>query len=646
MNDCRTNERVLRGCRTMAAGYHNSIAVLLATVFCLGANVRAGVTITSPTPGDTLVAGQVVQISWTKTADVSDTGTILVTLRRVNEGPGFRILFSTSLGPPLFVAGDGAATFRVPDWAGDESDYTLTLSVAGSIPGENFIDTVSPVGIVGSANGQRLELPRPVSPSRWRVGHRQRVDFIATGFYGAVAVSLANLDIQWTLSVTSRASDGYALLDLPADMPGGDYMIRVSTTSTPERQFRKMMPFDEVPAPTIEGLNPDYAWEITVPDPGQVWNAGEARDVCWTTSLTNGDVIVTVARLADFSGSATTARARVGDGCVSLTPCSFVEGSDFIIFVSVRPEGGGSVMRWAPGLYTVSPTSSAPVLNLTSLNNAPTFTTGDTVSFTWEHAGFPADAGVIPFLHADDSEHLWLTNIGFSEPIESGVFNWTAFAPVTGTTEYIPRICVPSVGCPLVCDVADAPITILPLPNPPLFDVSFDGQAAVYRADEEISVAYTALGVTGMEVELRILQDDRWPWFVARQPAIDGPGVVFGTPQPAQPASRLNRFEVRLLNGDAVLAKALSDPFVFVSGVPTCGDVADDLIVDHRDWFELASCMGLSPLAPPGGPPFVEACRSADFNGDERIDLHDHQIFQNHFGIGSSAEPPNCPVVP
>ncbi len=127
-----------------------AVVVLMAAALGLEGDVLAGVTITSPVPGDTWIAGQDVEITWTKTADIPDDQAIGVTMRRPNDGPGFRVLLATSLNPRLFVAGDGAASFRIPDWVGDESDYTLTLGSGDVVSGELFTDSVPPISIVGS----------------------------------------------------------------------------------------------------------------------------------------------------------------------------------------------------------------------------------------------------------------------------------------------------------------------------------------------------------------------------------------------------------------------------------------------------------------------------------------------------------------
>ena len=43
------------------------------------------------------------------------------------------------------------------------------------------------------------------------------------------------------------------------------------------------------------------------------------------------------------------------------------------------------------------------------------------------------------------------------------------------------------------------------------------------------------------------------------------------------------------------------------------------------------------------GPGFSAECACSDFNGSQRIDLHDYGKFQALFPEGSEAEPPKCP---
>jgi len=601
------------------------------------------VTITSPTPGDTWTAGTDVTVTWTKTPDVSDTGLVAVELRKGGDGPGIVVGF-TSLVAPLARPGDGTAGFRLPDWAAEATDYTLTLSLA-TTPASIRQDSVAPITIVGSSPVQTIELHDFPTGQTWRAGHRQRVNFTATGPDNLINVALRQEAGGAYVSTSALASDGFAVVDLPANMPQGSYYVEVRATRASEGRSRRIYPFDRMTAPLIVGANPEPPFEIIAPDPAVVWGPDGGIPVCWNTTLSEGTVTV---RLYDFSTtvySRGSASADLGDGCLTLDPCPYVGGDGILFTYIVQSPDVGILSGSFPDSYTIVAAVPPPTIELTSLNDGPTFNTGDPVVFTWAHSGFPEGSLAYPFLLLEGDEHIWTTNVSYAQPIDNGQFEWAAYAPLSDVTEYLARVCVVSTGCNLLCDEAAAPMTILPPVDPPLFEVFFGELPEVVHPDDVVSAGYLTSGAEGMEVELLMRRDDVYGGRLGSVPAVDGVGAVSGTVLAWPTSGRFNRFEVRLVDNGAIIARAFSEPFVYASSGPTCGDVMQDLIVDRADWKQMASCMALYPLAHAAGPP-DGACAAADFNGDQVIDLLDQRMFQNHFGIGSPLEPPNCAVEP
>jgi hypothetical protein len=346
----------------------------------------------------------------------------------------------------------------------------------------------------------------------------------------------------------------------------------------------------------------------------------------------------------DFSTAAVSvggASGDLSDGCLTFDPCPHVGGEGFNLSYTVQAPGVGGLSGILPGSYTVVAAAPPPVLELTSPNDGPTFNTGDSVVFSWAHSGLPKGSVAYAFLLLKDDEHIWSRNVSYPQPIENGEFEWIAYAPLRDVIEYVPRVCVALTGCYLVCDVADIPLTILPPVNPPPFEVFWGELPEVVGPGDEFSVAYLTSGADGMDVELWMQRDDTYGGRLGTAAAVEGVGAVSGAILAWPASGRLNRFEMRLVDGDVILARAYSETFVYAAGGPTCGDVTNDLIVDRADWREMTACMALNPLVPLVGP-LNDACLAADLNGDGVIDMLDQRIFQNHFGIGSPLQPPNC----
>lgn len=620
------------------------LAASLAAIF--NATAWAGVNITSPLPGTTWTAGQDVEITWTKTADIPDQGRIQVQFRVGGDGPGASVHFFTGIGSDLFLAGDGHASFRIPEWIGDGIDYALILLIAGKDVSTIHEAVVSPIEVIGSTTLQRIELQRPVSGAPWRVGHRHRINFTAGGLDGAVSVQLAN-DRGWRLSAaTARAQDGFAVIDLPLNMPPGPYWLLARVQTTPETHIRRVIPTDQISGILIDGLNEDYEFEVQFPDAAGPWIAGTSREVCWTTNLSSGNVFVSLGSDLDINVRAARATAPLTAGCVLLTPCSYTHG-DFFISVEGRlsPASDGFLFRQSVHRYPILGVTPAPTLTLTSPPPGTVVTTGDNLDYVWTATGFDSSVQAIPWIHAISPELLLLVNVHTSLPAATGQVPWNPYPLLGPGIEYTARVCAMPNGCPQVCD-SSGPITILPFSNPPLFRVDFSGLKPVYEAGEFASFPYFAAGAEGMTVEVRVQQNDLSAFAWISTEAADGYQEIAETLPSHLRSGRMNRIVVRLLHQGAEVARQHSGPFAVVAGEPTCGDIAWDLLVDLTDFYEWLVCLGGNPLMSEGGPPFDKGCSHSDFHVDQRIDLRDFQVFQNLFGIGSTLSPPNCPLEP
>jgi len=616
-------------------------------VSLLGVSAQAGLTLTSPNGGETWTAGTTVQVTWTSTPDINESDEIRILVRDGQEGPGAIIRFVNYNFVSLVTVADGTADFLLPTWLSDGDNYYVEIQ-GGSFAGIHESDrSDAPLTIAGSLTKKRLTLTSPTKNARWRAGSRGFVSWDSIGADSAVVN--AALDPIDGLNIPDvPATDGSTYVPIPVSIGNGtSYRLMLTELAVGAAFYGQAVAFDQSPPFEIYDAQERPSFSVTSPNGNEIVSGGAEIPICWDTTATEGDFVGIPVGGGSFIGNQFTF-VPLTDGCADRTICPHVEGGDFRM-IGAAITGGMNLFDRSDESFVVLATTAAPTLTVTSHNNGGTLTPGMPMAVTWTSTGFVGMERIVIYLKSitPDSETVTL----LANPrVKMGTANVTLCPTLTGNAVYRIRMCgsVSTGTCPQVCDESDQPFSISPIPTNASIQILSPAGGEIFESGHFVDFDYIGTNAAGLNIDVRIQREESTVTNAfASGIAVNGHGNFFVRLQiPGSFESRAYRFDVQLKAGACTLYRTKTNFFTVGANECTCADVNSDLRVDQVDGGLLVGCMDAGSQQGQAVAGSLGICGCSDLDGTDVVDLRDFAVFQNLFGVGAAAEPPNCPQAP
>ncbi len=595
-------------------------------------DAHAGITITSPSGGETWVAGTPVTVTWTYD-NILDNAVVAVLIRRGPEGGGAMISVADQFATPRFLITDGSATFLVPTWLGDADHYYIEIRALDSLYTAGSDRTTKPLTITGSASTKSIELIGHDLPRQWQAGSTQRIMWRTENLGSWLFISLQQDGVQSAMISNSfLASDGAADHIIPEDIGNAaNYRIFVIGDLVSGFNGFNQLVFDESAPIEITDSLPRPTLTLTQPNGGETIPTSTTTRICWDSSETEGFAVMSFKKddtYMDFNPIG----ARVADGCRSTFLCPLFDGDDYRVNISLTTESGVTLSDSSDETFTFTPTSSEPTIELTSHNNGADISVGSLQTTTWETS--PRDS-VSVSLVASNSQGFKFQYLRGVDPFETSL-DWTACPMHIDNVEYRIEVCVSGGFCQKICDSSAVSFDIALPPNSPTLNMLTPEDDKLLIVGTTRAITWEASNATGRDVEvyLTLVGSENVITAIGTVPAETG--LIDWTVTEVASDFRSYSIVARITEGECTIAIDRAD-FLSIRPVDcACGDIDDDFAMDLVDHALIANCVGLPSTITP-------ECTCSDLNGDGRVNLRDYAMFQNLFDIGSDALPPDCP---
>jgi 5-hydroxyisourate hydrolase-like protein (transthyretin family) len=283
--------------------------------------------VSSPNGGESWQLGSAQTIRWTYTGTPGSNVKI-----ELYRGYGLSKVISAST--PI---GSGSYTWTVPSWQTVDSSYTIKITSTSNV---NYTDSSDGKFTITNATTNPTPTITVTSPNggeSWQVGSTQMIKWSYAGNPGsAVKIELlkagvVNQTINSSTSIGSNGSGSYSWAIPSLQAAGGDYKIRVSSTSngacadTSDNQF------------TITNTIPS-AITVSSPNGGENWQVGSTQTIRWTYTGNPGSAVkieLLKAGVVNQTISSSTSIGSNGSGSFAWTvPSSQVVGSDYKIKIN------------------------------------------------------------------------------------------------------------------------------------------------------------------------------------------------------------------------------------------------------------------------------------------------------------------------
>lgn len=614
--------------------------------------VRAGITLTSPSGGEVWTAGDQVTVTWTFTPPTLATDDVVILIRDGVDGPGASIRFIDDSDAMTVTVDDGEATFSIPTWLGDGVDYHV------EVRSESFLEinasdlSDGPISIIGSGPTKRLNMRSPQGGARWRAGERAYVAWDAIGMDNVPVEFLLTPGIVQYPAVPG--SDGWAILEVAANIGNAvDYRIRLIEDLELLRMPGQAAVFDESPLFEIFGASTRPTFFITSPNGSETLTGGDDVEICWGGTAQDDRAAVTILDGFEMIGRLFSS-SPLEEGCTLRPVCPYVDGNRFRVLGFLSPSDsldslrGGylGVIDLSDGFFSINSSAPAPTLTLTSLNDGDTLTPNQQYAVNWTSSGFGATeilgAWLVTYMGSTQTVDL----IGTAR-IGDGAISTNRICPSADPqASYRVRICVLPDYCPQVCDESDQAFSIAPIEHTASFEILEPMGGELFRDGQVVDLKYVASNVAGLTIDVRRQVGAGFLNAFASGPAVNGMGTIgerLRLPG-GEVASRAYRLVARLKAGSCTILQKETGFFTVKDAACTCADIDGDLLVNLEDAADLIQCLGDASFEK--GPGLFGLCACADLDGTGQVDLRDYGAFQNLFGVGDAAEPPDCPQIP
>ncbi|MFQ5495455.1 MAG: dockerin type I domain-containing protein, partial [Phycisphaerae bacterium] len=527
----------------------------------------------------TLIAGSTQTITWSTTNAFDN---LLVSVQRSG-----RTVQSVDFVPMAA----GRFDWTICPNIGDGADYGIQLATNTCGVGVSESDGV--FTITGSSPPATATLTSPTGGEAFTAGGVATATWDATNAGGNVLGILSRGGRTLQFLGSAPTTDGrldWGVCSMLED--AADYAIRLLGRDCDGGIDITSPPF------AVTGSRPRPTFAIDAPQGGRRFRAGTSQTITWTAENPMGIVFATLERGGRRLYSV--GSAPISAGRLDWDICPVIgDDPDYAILLSTVVCSSSVSVR--SGTFEITGSGPPPSVVLTSPAGGETFTAGASHLITWDATNPLGDVFVI----VSNSARSLFANIG-SAPMADGQLVWDICPGLGDATDA--RITVLTSACGLQWE--GEAFTITGSTAPPVVTPTSPLSGETFLAGTRQTITWTPSNSFG-NVGAFLGRDGLPETPIGLAPMADGTIDWFIDPTlPSQ-----SNYFIRLLPLDCS-GVAVHSPFFSIEA-RRAGDVNGDRIVDLMDHRLLIDCLL--------GPDVIadEACRTADFNADARVDLHD-----------------------
>jgi surfactin synthase thioesterase subunit len=369
--------------------------------------------VTTPNGEEFWQAGTDKSITWTD--NINDEVMI-----ELYKGGAFHSVIATS------TESDGLKEWSIPYTLESGSDYKVRISSVVDTSVHDISD--SDFTIIGNT----VTVTTPNGGEDWLIGSSQKISW-NDNFPENVEIQLYKGGIFHSLITPSTASDGLYTWNIsPAIESGSDYKIRIASVVD-----GNIFDFSD----TTFSLSHQVV--VTVPNGGELWQAGSSKDIEWTDNLT-GNVKIELYKGGVFDTEITPSATSNGEYTWAI-PITTTEGIDYRIKITSVDDSTVTDMSEAD--FTIF----AGNIMVTSPNGGESWLAGSSQEITWSDN-----------ISGNVKIDLFKGGVFYTEIINSatssGIFNWDIADTTVEGSDY--QVKISSVENAALFDFSDADFTI------------------------------------------------------------------------------------------------------------------------------------------------------------------------------------------
>ena len=332
--------------------------------------VGEGLTVTSPSGGESWVSGTAHEITWTSTG----SPTAYVRIELVKPGVANRVLVSST-------PNDGSFGWVIPLTQALGSDYRVKVT-----------RTTYPVGSTAATDssdanfaivGEGLTVTSPSGGESWVSGTAHEITWTSTGSPTAyVRIELVKPGVANRVLVSSTPNDGSFGWVIPLTQAlGSDYRVKVTRTTYPVGSTAATDSSDANFAIVGEGLT------VTSPSGGESWVSGTAHEITWT-STGSPTAYVRIELVKPGVANRVLVSSTPNDGSFGwVIPLTQALGSDYRVKVTrtTYPVGSTAATDSSDANFAIV----GEGLTVTSPSGGESWVSGTAHEITWTSTGSP-----------------------------------------------------------------------------------------------------------------------------------------------------------------------------------------------------------------------------------------------------------------
>jgi hypothetical protein len=371
------------------------------------------IVVTAPNGGESWQGGTEQSITWTD--NINDE--VLIELYK---GGSFHSVIATS------VESDGLKEWSIPYTLESGSDYRVRISSIVDTSVNDISD--SDFTIIGNT----VTVTAPNGGEDWPIGSSQSITW-TDNFSDNVEIQLYKGGIFHSVIVISTASDGLYTWNIsPAIESGSDYKIRIASVVD-----GNIYDFSDTTFTLSNQIT------VTVPNGGEIWQAGSLQDIEWNENLT-GNVKIELYKGGIFDTVISSSATSNGEFTWAI-PITTAEGSDYKIKISSVDDSTVSDLSDAD--FTIF----AGNIMVTSPNGGESWLAGSSQEIRWSDN-----------ISGNVKIDLYKAGVFYTEIVGSatsnGSFYWDISDTTTEGSDY--RVKISSVENDSLFDFSDADFTI------------------------------------------------------------------------------------------------------------------------------------------------------------------------------------------
>lgn len=431
-------------------------------------------TVISPNGGEVWDAGSSEEITWQSEGPVGDNVKLVYTIA---DSDPQTITTSTP--------NDGSFTWDpIPDI---ENEYVRV--VVSSVEDPSITDQSDEYFTITRIPQPEITVTRPNGGEIWIPGDAERISWTSEGDVGfevRIDYTIADGAPVNIVSFTDN-DDDYLWVPIP-DIESEEVKILITSIDNPDisDESDDFFTITSTPEPTIF---------VDIPNGGEVWEAGGADEITWTSI---GDVgpEVRIDYTVEDGAPVNIVSTTTNDGSYTWDPIADIDSE----FVKIRVSSfiDPAVFDDSDDYFTIQPPVE-PVITVTVPNGGEFWESGSAQDIHWTSEG-----PVGPEVWVDYSVSDGPPNPIAGPIANTGTFTWD---PIPNIENHEVRVIVTDVSNPAVSDESDEYFSIGPEPEPRLIMVSPNG-GEIWESGTAQQIDWISEGPVGDNVRLEYTVSD------------------------------------------------------------------------------------------------------------------------------------------